>query len=158
MSIRWKPWPGIIFVLLGANMVIVGITIVATARTATPVEADYDIKALHWDDLASQNQRNKSLGWTVVPTADAAPGSRLRLEIRDAEHRPVLAATSVLIRPAGHNDKSVIRCTNQGDGQYLADAPLPESSRSIWVEVTAGYSLFASDVALSATSNEKGTP
>ena len=68
---RFRFWPAGIFVLLGMNFVVVGITVYAAVTTRTPVERDYYQRALHFDDNAQQRRMNQSLGWRLEATLRA---------------------------------------------------------------------------------------
>lgn len=84
--IRFKPWPGIIFVLLAGNVVIVIITIVAAAISHSPVEPDYYRRAVEWDQVKSL--RADTPPWVVTASRDAQ-GLRLSLtSCRDSSSAP----------------------------------------------------------------------
>lgn len=90
MSLRClRAWPGMIFVLLGLNFLVVGGTIFAASyRKGTfAVEANYDVKALHWDDTAQQLATNKELGWTLTVISSAR--GRVVISLADSLARPL---------------------------------------------------------------------
>lgn len=83
-------WPWAIFVLLGANMVVVAITVYASQRSRSPVESDYYQKALHWDDSARQQSVNKALGWKLVPAMKkTAVGADMAINLLDGDAQPI---------------------------------------------------------------------
>lgn len=83
-------WPWAIFVLLGANMVVVAITVYAAQRSRSPVESDYYQKALHWDDSARQQGVNKALGWKLVPALKkVAAGAEVVIGLLDGKGNPI---------------------------------------------------------------------
>ncbi|MCC6229135.1 MAG: FixH family protein [Phycisphaerales bacterium] len=83
-------WPWAIFVLLGANMVVVAITVYASQRSRSPVESDYYQKALHWDDSARQQAVNTALGWKLVPTLKKSPaGADVAIQLLDGKGEPI---------------------------------------------------------------------
>lgn len=83
-------WPWAIFVLLGANMVIVAITVYASQRSRSPVESDYYQKALHWDDSARQHAVNSALAWKLVPALKkSVAGADVAIELLDGKGEPI---------------------------------------------------------------------
>ncbi|NUQ53371.1 MAG: FixH family protein [Phycisphaerales bacterium] len=89
-SVKNYLWPWAIFALLGANMVIVAITVYASQVSRSPVESDYYRKALHWDDSARQQSLNTSLGWKLVPSLKKSDsGADLSLSLLDGKGEPI---------------------------------------------------------------------
>lgn len=86
-------FPGMVFGLIGMNVCIVGITIGATriGGGAFSVEADYDRKALRWDEEASQIRHNAALGWVVL--VDSTGGGTLRVRLLDRAGRGLEGAS-----------------------------------------------------------------
>ncbi|MFO0833497.1 MAG: FixH family protein [Phycisphaerales bacterium] len=83
-------WPWAIFVLLGANMVVVAITVYASQRSRSPVESDYYQKALHWDDSARQQAVNTALGWKLTPSiTKSATGADITIALIDGKGEPI---------------------------------------------------------------------
>ncbi len=83
-------WPWAIFALLGANMVIVAITVYASQRSRSPVESDYYQKAMHWDDSARQQALNAALGWKLTPTVrKSSSGADLSISLLDGQGQPI---------------------------------------------------------------------
>jgi len=147
---RFSVWPGLIFVLLGFNVVIVAVTVVAAVRTASPVEPDYYTKALHWDESQQQATRNAALGWHVIPLRgrDANGAMRLVLRITDGTGRPLRAATTVAAEPAGERGRPTrLTFTHSDLGDYTCDQVLdPKPHADLRVAVAAGYDLFTCEV------------
>ncbi len=69
---RFSIWPGAIFVLLGVNVCVVGVTIyAAVSDRAFGVEPGYYEKAVEWDEAMAQQSRNAALGWSIAVLRDA---------------------------------------------------------------------------------------
>jgi nitrogen fixation protein FixH len=77
---RLRLFPGIIFVLIGLNMAIVGVTVtLALSDDAFAVTPDAYADAVRWDQLQEERRRGQALGWSLSaafgpPLSD---GSRL---------------------------------------------------------------------------------
>ncbi len=90
---KTRLWPGMIFALIGLNFCVVGLTVVAARarHSSFAVEADYDRKALHWEDTARQRTHNAELGWTV--RVDRVEGGRLAVAILDKSGAAISGAS-----------------------------------------------------------------
>lgn len=91
----FRVFPGLIFVFIGLNVCIVGITVYAAATDKSfAVEPDYYRKAVGWDRAATQARRSAALGWRasieIGPVAGSVRPAVLRL--RDREGRPIAGA------------------------------------------------------------------
>lgn len=89
-SVKNYLWPWAIFALLGANMVIVAITVYASQRSRSPVESDYYQKALHWDESARQHAVNTALGWKLAPSlTKSGAGVEFSIALVDGKGEPI---------------------------------------------------------------------
>lgn len=150
---RWKPWPAMIFVLLGGNMIIVAITVTAALRTRSPIEPDYYTRALAWDDSARQTQRNAALGWTITPTFTPAPGGRffVSASVIDGAGRPIRTASRVAIEAEGPKHSWKTELLSHDDGTYAAPEPIDcDEGMRLRMSVAAGYDLFTAEHTISA--------
>jgi hypothetical protein len=92
MNLRALAWPALIVSMLGANMAIVAVTVIASRRdegaTITP---GYDERALRWDEHREALEASRALGWrceaAVDRTADGA--ATLQLDLLDASGSPL---------------------------------------------------------------------
>ena len=84
-------WPGLIFVFLGANVCVVGITVYFANRAdGGATEPDYYRKAINWDQAAAERDRSATLGWkaTIATSLNA-----VTLTLTDREGAAVEGAT-----------------------------------------------------------------
>ncbi len=92
MNLRALAWPVLIVSMLGANMAIVAVTVVASRRdegaTITP---GYDERALRWNEHRAALDASGALGWRCKATIDrsAADAAALRLDLLDASGSPL---------------------------------------------------------------------
>ncbi len=127
---RLWPWPGMIFVLLAANVAIVSLMIyAATSDRSFSVEPDYYRKAVEWDDRVAQRERNAALGWSVQ-VASAAPGAPIAARLSDHDSQPIGGAQVEVV--AFHNAHSSNRL------QTLLEEIEPGLYRSTEVLIRSG--------------------
>ncbi|WP_255120259.1 FixH family protein [Synechococcus sp. Cruz CV-v-12] len=109
-----------IFALLGLNFLIVGATIFAAASRSSSfaVERDYDRKALHWEETARQQRRNRELGWKVA--IDSTDGGVIAVSLTDAAGRPLEAATVDVeaFHHASAGTRLNVRLSSTAPGRY----------------------------------------
>jgi nitrogen fixation protein FixH len=91
-------FPGIIFVLIGMNMLIVAVTVVLSGSDRSfAVLPGYSEAALHWNDIAEAKRRSDALGWTAHAALEPVTlpdGSRpLVIHLSMADGTPVHDAT-----------------------------------------------------------------
>lgn len=125
MRPRFTVFPAIIFVLLGMNMIVVGITLwVAFGDPSFAVEPDYDIKAANWQETVEARTRAHALGWSVTPIG-ATVGSPLRLVVRDRDGAPLTDATAeaVTFHHAYAGLRREFPLVDVGDGQHTSVEP-----------------------------------
>lgn len=130
-------WPGIIFYLLGGQVLLILVTVyLATRDNSFAVEPDYYQQALRWDDVQAQEAANQELGWTVVIDVgrdETVLGERLvRCTVRDRSRQPVEDAVADLVAFAharGNDRHSVVLQPGRG-GVYAA--PLSIRRSGIW--------------------------
>ena len=84
-----QPWPGIVFALIGINMVVVGVTVWAATRDPSfAVDPGYDTKAANWQSAEDQHAANRRLGWNIA-VVDPTRGASLRFQLRDRDDLPI---------------------------------------------------------------------
>ncbi|MGE3106867.1 MAG: FixH family protein [Phycisphaerales bacterium] len=126
--VRRRPalFPGIIFVLLGMNMVIVAITVyAATSDASFAIEPRYYEKALHWDDAAAQKRASDKLGWKVSVSLDAGAGSPMlvaKVTDRDGQAVSGIALQGEMFHNARSGDRRELTFTAAAPGEYAAPA------------------------------------
>jgi hypothetical protein len=174
---KLKFWPGIIFVLFAANFTIVGVTVVAAARSASPVEPDYYARALRWDQPEAREARNMALGWSaavrLAPARDAGKPDRLRLTVTltDSSGRPLRAATRVSALldtpPAGDEappPPREIELSHVEGGEYAATIQVTTAEaagspmRRVRLAVEAGFDLFTCERVVTTEVAPRQTP
>jgi len=141
--IKFKPWPGMVFVLLAANMVIVGVTIVAAMVSYSPIEPDYYRRAVEWDQVKSL--RPAPAAWSVAATRRQGT---LRLTVRDAHDKPPKAGVAVTAQVEGTpgSAPSDLRLEPAGPGEF--DAPWPANAGSLRVVIVSGTAVVVLQVPL----------
>jgi nitrogen fixation protein FixH len=124
-----KLWPHFIFVLLGVNFVVVGVTLYfALSDSSFAVEPDYYRKALAWDQSARQLEASARLGWKADIRADR---SAVQVNLSDATGAPLVGA-QVEITCFAHTraaDRSLLALAETQPGLYTAPATLPRPGR-----------------------------
>lgn len=132
---KFWPWPGMIFVLLGSNVVIVATTVTASIRSRGAGEIVASELPLRWNDSAEQHARNSLLGWRIVL-------NRHTLVLTDGAGRPIRAAKVYLANEDGTLDAP---CAAGEPGEFMipAERPLPEQLR---VVVIAGLDVFTTSI------------
>lgn len=84
---RFWPWPGMIFVLLGANALGTGALIYFAHKNGTPAaEIDFYARGAENDQRVSDRTASERLGWNASATIE--PGM-LRVSLADAGGKPV---------------------------------------------------------------------
>lgn len=124
-------WPGLVFALLGAQLVLVIVAIyLSTSDPSVVVEPNYYQQALHWDEHAAQLRTNAALGWSltldVAPRADLRGQRELTATLLNRDDTPLDGATVsiMLFHHARGHDRTDLTLTAAGDGRYVALAPL----------------------------------
>lgn len=120
-------WPGIIFVLIGANVVgTATMVFVAAADKTSAVEPQFYDKAVKWNEQSALLRRAGELNWAFEPSVGAqrdAKGRReLTLQLRTAEG-VALAGARVELEAfhqadSGHRVQSTLE--DRGEGRYTA--------------------------------------
>jgi hypothetical protein len=91
---RFFPWPGLIFLFIGANVVICAATVTLATRAGDRgVEPKYYEKALEWEATASVRARSVELGWRVEFVGVPRVGQPLRVRVVDAGGTPLPGAS-----------------------------------------------------------------
>lgn len=109
--IRFKPWPGIIFVLLGLNVIIVAITVVAAIRSDSPFEPDHHSSGVEWDSIKSLRAPRPAWSMKVEPVAEG-----FRVSLFDDRGEPVRDSIRVAVRSEGDAEAKI---EPLGRGQHL---------------------------------------
>ena len=140
-------WPGGVFLLLGMNVVIVGITVYAAlSDRSVGIEQRYYEKALAWDETAKQRTLNAALGWRMDLTAGAS--RQLEITLRDSSGQPIRAAqvTAEVFHEARSGDRSALTFIGDGTGTYRALCPAgPEGSWHLRTRVEAVKMVFTDE-------------
>ncbi|MBK9189550.1 MAG: FixH family protein [Phycisphaerales bacterium] len=117
--IRFKPWPGIIFVLLAGNVVIVIITIVAAAISHSPIEPDYYRRAVEWDQVKAL--RTNPSPWVVTASRDA---QGLRLTVKSEQGMPPNAGVSLTAQTQARDVYNDLTLEPIEAGEYRIASPV----------------------------------
>lgn len=126
-------WPAMIFVMLGFNVVVVGITVFAAQRyKAAVVDRTYDVTAQHWDQVKAQRERQEALGWSCDLSVDESHAQRaLRVVITDAHQQPVTDANvEVVCFHNAHAGEPLALTTRADAGAYVV--PVPAFRGGLW--------------------------
>ncbi len=126
-------WPGLIFVFLGLNVAVVGVTVFFAQRyKAAVVDRSFDVTAQHWDQVKAQRERQAALGWTCEVGVTEFRGSRaLQLHLRDAAGRPIVGANvQVVCFHNAHAADTTTLAMSESDGGYTA--PIPAMLSGLW--------------------------
>jgi nitrogen fixation protein FixH len=135
-------WPGLIFVFLGANVCVVGITVYFANRAdGGATEPDYYRKAINWDQSAAERDRSATLGWkaTITTSLNAA-----NLTITDREGAPVEGAKVQAEFFAVLDSGSRVTAEFQpaSSGTYRYSGILPPGTCEFRVRATRGDDVF----------------
>jgi nitrogen fixation protein FixH len=135
-------WPGLIFVFLGANVCVVGITVYAANRAdGGATEPDYYRKAINWDKSAAERDQSAALGWkaTISTSLNAAT-----LTLTDREGAPVegakVQAEFFAVLDSGSRVTTELQPTDGGTYQY--SGILPPGTCEFRVRATRGNDVF----------------
>lgn len=124
---RFNVFPGIIFVLLGLNFVIVGITVVAAnSDGGAVIEPDYYQKALHWDEHRAQQEHSRALGWNADLDLTSRQGSWvLGATVKDRAGQTIAGAKvrAVAFRSADAGRRHTLELRETSPGRYEAAVP-----------------------------------
>ncbi len=127
-------WPGMVFGILGTNMVIVGVTLYAAhSDPSFAVEPHYYERALRWDAAARGARGFEALGWQAAVTrAGAAGAPTLRVELRDADERPIDGAE--VLAEVFHRARAADRVVEPvpGTGAGVYEVPMPLARPGLW--------------------------
>lgn len=140
-------WPGGVFLLLGMNMVIVGITVYAAlADKSVSIEKKYYEKALAWDETAKQRDLNAALGWKIGLTAGAT--RQFELTLRDSSDQPIRAAkvNAEVFHDARSSERVMVTFIGDGSGTYRALCPSgPDGSWHLRTRIEAVKMVFTDE-------------
>ncbi|MBY0113821.1 MAG: FixH family protein [Phycisphaerales bacterium] len=140
-------WPGGVFLLLGMNMLIVGITVYAAlSDKSVSIEKKYYEKALAWDETAKQRDLNAALGWKVEIKASAA--RQIEIAIRDSSDQPIRAAkiNAEVFHDARSSERATLTFIGDGTGTYRALCPEgPDGSWHLRTRIEAVKMVFTDE-------------
>lgn len=136
---RIRIFPGIIFVLLGMNMVIVGITVyAANMNGGAAVEPDYYRKAMAYDTLRVRSAQSDALDWRYhVELVGSTAERQLRVTITEPTGQRLTGATSRAEAFPGvrANERTKVLCREIEPGVYAA--PVQVRWSGLWrIELT----------------------
>lgn len=152
-------WPFAIAIVLlvsaGSNIVIM---LVARSDKSFAIEPDYYQKALDWDDVMAQEERNISLGWHVDARVDLGSGpdsGRVVVTLTDSLGEPLQRASVDAV--ALHNARAAVRmgATLSEEGPGVYSASIAADKAGLWdVIITAqkGPDRFVQTVRVDASS------
>jgi nitrogen fixation protein FixH len=134
---RKSRWPLMIFGLIGLNMGIVAVTIVAaTSDPSVATEPEYYTKALRFDETIKQRQENARLGWMTSVSIDGSSTGEPRLRVTLVDQDGMVlrgAAVSVELFAsvrAGSRRHVTLRAMNEGS---LFEAPVAIDRGGAWI-------------------------
>ena len=136
---RPRLFPGIIFALLGMNVVIVGVTVYAANKDGGAViEPDYYRKALAYDTLAAQQRDADALGWQYDTDLVAADDTTaLRMQLQDDTQSAVTGAVvrAVAFASARADQRTHLLLRESSSGTY--EASFEPDRAGLWrIELT----------------------
>jgi nitrogen fixation protein FixH len=153
-------WPAIIVSVLVVD-VGVGVVMMRVANDdpTFAVEPDYYHKAVAWDSTVAQAERNRSLGWQVMPSlgrVEAGKDAALTLTLRDSAGALVHGAeVHVEAMPVAHANELMEATLPAGEaGGYTAEVPITRAG--LWelrVVATRGSDRFTADLRLDASTS-----
>lgn len=118
-------WIGVVLGLLTLNVGICTVTVIAARQSAPPIEANYDAKALRWDDSAAQREMNRSLGWSARAEVDIdGETAEVVVRVLDSTGRTIRiadVAAVIAIEPAV--DGQSVQMRSDESGRYSASVP-----------------------------------
>lgn len=124
---RGLHWPLLVAIVFLSNIGLAAWVIVrANSDPSFAVESDYYEKALHWNDVIDQRERNAALGWSVTvegqPRLDAAGRCDLSLRVVDRDGAPISGATVAMeaIPIARAHDLRTLALDEVSPGSYAA--------------------------------------
>jgi nitrogen fixation protein FixH len=129
---RFFPWPGLIFVLIGANMCVVAITVfLATSDKSVAVEPNYYAKGLQWEDRARDLEWSRKLGWKAGVEVNAGSPRTVTLRLTDRDGAAVAGATISLVtfHNARSRDRLEFDLQETEPGVYAATAPMDRAGQ-----------------------------
>ncbi|MFN9972255.1 MAG: FixH family protein [Phycisphaerae bacterium] len=140
-------WPGGVFLLLGMNMLIVGITVYAAlSDKSVSIEKRYYEKALAWDETAKQRDLNASLGWKVDIKASGA--RQIEITLRDSSDQPIRAAkvSAEVFHDARSSERATLTFIGDASGTYRALCPDgPDGSWHLRTRIEAVKMVFTDE-------------
>lgn len=130
---KTRLWPGIVFGLLGLNVAVVTVTIVAAnSDPSFGVEPGYDTRAAAWNQTARQHAANRALGWSATAPAPVT-GAPLRILLSGRHGEPVSGA-GVTVEAFQHARSRARRHAAMDEfspGEYRAATLAPDAT-GVW--------------------------
>jgi nitrogen fixation protein FixH len=162
---RERIWPTIVVVALAGNVAL-GITLarIAGSDPSFAVEPDYYAKAVAWDSVQAQRDRNRELGWQVTPRlgpVTEGATAELTLGVADRDGAPLLGATlTVEAMPVVQASHVVTATLTDRDGTGAYRAPVAVDRAGLWeLRLTAvrGAERFTANLRLDASATAVAT-
>jgi nitrogen fixation protein FixH len=124
---HWKLFPLAVIAGLGV-VVLVNAGMVYAALHSFPGKAGDEDFALsnRYDAVLEHEQREASIGWTLVARTDATGVPELRLTDRDGSPLSGASVAATAERPLGAPERRALVFHEADNGRYVADASLPE--------------------------------
>ncbi|MFN9991804.1 MAG: FixH family protein [Phycisphaerales bacterium] len=129
-------WPGMVFLLIGANICIVGVTVIAanTEKSFAFTEPDYYASAVKWDETARAIEASRNSGWTVDTHVTSA---HTRLCVKDENNAPVTNARVMveyfsLLDPS---DRSQFESNTDHNGQFTIGGPFQNGAHEFRIRI-----------------------
>lgn len=134
--LRFRMWPGLIFVLLGLNFCVVGATVYFAHASATPVEPDYYQRALNWDQEHRIRLAGRSLGWKMEAWFVRAGEQTVQMEFRllDSRDQPIRSAriSAECFHEAQPTNVVSLGVVEGPPGEYRAALRTADAQRGLW--------------------------
>lgn len=143
----WAWGPGLVLAaLLGTQLTVLHFVL---DDPSFALEPDYYRKAVAWDTQRELERQSQALGWHADLAAQPAPRARgleLRVQLRDAQQRPLAGAAVHVQAFANARAARVLEAAllETAPGTYTAD--IPSNVLGLWefrVEATRGAERFA---------------
>ncbi len=126
MRSPWRFFPQAMIAALGV-VVLVNAGMVYAALHSFPGKAGDEGFELsnHYDAVLDREQREASLGWTLIAETDATGRPEIELTERDGSPLRGASVAASAERPLGEPERRTLVFHEAGAGRYVADAVLP---------------------------------
>lgn len=150
--IRFRLWPGMVFVLLGLNASIVAVTLyLAHADSSFATEPDYYQNALTWDETVRQMRNNAVLGWRAETRwASRAVGhTDVEFVVQDPAGAPITGASLAVEAFASLRPRDRIALTPSEIAPGIYQSRIPSAGRAVWefrIRITRADDVFTASL------------